>query len=31
MAGPKMKPSPKAAPMMPIPFARFSAVVTSAM
>jgi hypothetical protein len=31
MAGPKIKPSPKAAPMRPIPFARFSSVVTSAM
>ena len=31
IAGPKMKPSPNAAPTMPMPFARFSGVVTSAM
>ena len=30
IAGPKMKPSPNAAPSMPIPLARFSGVVTSA-
>ena len=31
MAGPKMKPSPNAAPTRPMPFARFSGVVMSAM
>ena len=31
IAGPKMKPSPNAAPIMPMPLARFSGVVTSAM
>ena len=31
IAGPKMKPSPNAAPTIPMPFARFSGVVTSAM
>ena len=30
MAGPKMNPSPKAAPTIPMPFARFSGVVRSA-
>ena len=30
MAGPKMNPSPNAAPTIPIPFARFSGVVRSA-
>jgi hypothetical protein len=31
IAGPKMKPRPKAAPTRPMPRARFSGVVTSAM
>ena len=31
MAGPKMKPRPKAAPTNPMPLARFSGVVESAM
>ena len=31
IAGPKMNPSPNAAPTMPMPRARFSGVVTSAM
>jgi hypothetical protein len=31
IAGPKMKPSPNAAPTSPMPFARVSGVVTSAM
>ena len=31
IAGPKTKPRPKAAPIRPIPFARFSGVVVSAM
>jgi hypothetical protein len=31
MAGPKINPRPKAAPTRPMPFARFSGVVESAM
>ncbi len=31
IAGPKMKPRPNAAPIIPMPLARFSGVVTSAM